>query len=602
MKGSINGSHRGSKHALSVLTLIIIISLIAYRFFLPLESELQVARAPWSFEDEDRNVTIVDFFKPFDSAHPTSLPLKDYYRKINLKPVAPYSINKANFSEWVDVQCESSFERLLQNVADSELNGDHLVSEGVVEGVVIASPSKSAPDYFYQWVRDAAITMHTVVNNLFPVTVAPYDAGAGAVNVTLARTVLKYVNNSYVLQRSDNPSGQGVDGQDGNPLRGLGEPKWLVDNKPFTQNWGRPQNDGPPLRSLTIFTLLHELALNGVALEDIIEKCGFGADLKFRNDTELFEQIIYWDLRFIMFNWKEDSFDLWEEVNGKHFFTSLVQFTSIKMAISFLEKSENEWTRFDKQVLLQDLRKCLNDMAQFLTFDSGFINPNKNYIVETPSVLNQRCGLDIAVIIGSLLTHAENFDVGVPFGVTDTGVLNTLYSLVKSMGVIYPINHQRAPLNIGVALGRYPEDIYDGVGTSEGNPWFLATSAAPELLYRLILENYKLQRDLVIPLNRWESEFWTLVFDGFQHYTDQEYQLVIPWGSPAFGQTMTAVFDLGESFLDKMREHVSDAGEMSEQFNKYTGYLQGAHDLTWSYGALWSTCHARKQVLPLVSA
>lgn len=598
------GGSRGSKHSLSGLTLLVVVSLLLYRFLLPLGADLHFPRSPWRVEEEeDRKVTILDFSKPFDAVVPTSAPLKNYYRRINLRPQVSHAITRANFTEWVDEQCELSFERLLHNVADTGLDGSRLVEEGVVEGVVIASPSKSAPDYFYQWVRDAAITMHTVVKNLFSDAGSAYGSGPECLNVTLARTVLKYVNNSYVLQRSDNLSGRGVDGHDESDLRGLGEPKWMVNDKTFDGNWGRPQNDGPALRSLTIFTLLNELALNGIALEDAIEKSALSAELTFKNDKELFEQIIYWDVRFILSNWKKDSFDLWEEINGIHFFTSLAQFTSLKMALQFLEaRTDLEWTQFDKETLINDLRTCISEMAIFFLFESGFANPNKNYYVETPSALNTRSGLDIAVLIGSLLTHNPSYDVGAPFDVTDLGILNTLYSLAKSMGVIYPINHQRAPLNAGVALGRYPEDVYDGVGTSEGNPWFLATSAASELLYRLILESYRLQEDLVIPLKHWEAEFWTLIFDGFQLYPEEEYQLVIPWGSPAFKQTMSAVFDLGESFLDAMREHVSDSGEMSEQFNKYTGYLQGAQNLTWSYGALWSACHARKQVLPFVSA
>src|SRR5438067_683903 len=31
---------------------------------------------------------------------------------------------------------------------------------------------------------------------------------------------------------------------------------------------------------------------------------------------------------------------------------------------------------------------------------------------------------------------------------------------------------------------RYPEDVYDGVGTSLGNPWYLATTSMAELFYR----------------------------------------------------------------------------------------------------------------------
>jgi glucoamylase len=49
------------------------------------------------------------------------------------------------FGDWVDKEEKISLERLLANVAPG---GRDL--EGVVEGSVVASPSKKEPDYFYQ--------------------------------------------------------------------------------------------------------------------------------------------------------------------------------------------------------------------------------------------------------------------------------------------------------------------------------------------------------------------------------------------------------------------------------------------------------------------
>lgn len=594
------GSHSRFGYVVSLLTVSILLVLGAYRHLLPLplgSDTLWVGAA-------SQNITIVDFFKPFDAALPTSTPWRDYYRRINLRPVSPYDVAGTNFTEWVNSQFDISFQYLLQNVADSNFQHGSLVSQGVVEGGIIASPSKSSPDYFYQWVRDSAITIRSIISNLFAAdTNRFFNDRETVLNATLAATVVKYINNSFALQRLDNPSGQGVKLNLLSNLKGLGEPKWNVDNSPFLDVWGRPQNDGPPLRSVAIFHLLDELHERDLTFSDLIEQCRreglLNGYLPFSNDRELFEEIVYWDMQFILQHWQQDSFDLWEEINGKHFFTSIVQYAAVKMGQRFLQEHKDyTWDTFDRSTLTNDLQKCGQDMFRFLTFDAGYLNPNKNFIVETPSIINSRSGLDIAVIIGSLLTRNEKDKV--PFGVTDSGVLNTLYQLVKSMGIIYPINHPKASLNIGVALGRYPEDIYDGVGTSEGNPWFLATCYASELLYRLILESYQSQSDLVIPLDKWKSEFWTLIFDGFDEQKGQSYQLVIPWGTPAFTQTMLSIFDLGESFLDVVREHVSKGGHMSEQFNKYTGYLQGAANLTWSYSAMWKSCYTRSQALALV--
>lgn len=76
-------------------------------------------------------------------------------------------------------------------------------------------------------------------------------------------------------------------------------------------------------------------------------------------------------------------------------------------------------------------------------------------------------------------------------------VWSTLEELIKSMRYVlsssrwsldlmrgcrdtYPLNEgRRIP-----ALGRYPEDIYDGVGTSLASPWFLCTLSAAEILFR----------------------------------------------------------------------------------------------------------------------
>jgi glucoamylase len=79
-----------------------------------------------------------------------------------------------------------------------------------------------------------------------------------------------------------------------------------------------------------------------------------------------------------------------------------------------------------------------------------------------------------------------------------------------------------------------------------------------------------------------------------------DFSINIPFNSLAFNQTMKNVFDYADSFLDVVREHVSDDGFMSEQFNKYSGYNQGAENLTWSYGAYYSSFRGRQKALEFV--
>jgi hypothetical protein len=61
-------------------------------------------------------------------------------------------------------------------------------------------------------------------------------------------------------------------------------------------------------------------------------------------------------------------------------------------------------------------------------------------------------------------------------------VLATLKVLVDSFRKIYPIN-KSTPKGSAVAIGRYPEDTY-----YQGNPWYLCTLAAAELLYDAVAQ------------------------------------------------------------------------------------------------------------------
>ena len=67
-------------------------------------------------------------------------------------------------------------------------------------------------------------------------------------------------------------------------------------------------------------------------------------------------------------------------------------------------------------------------------------------------------------------------------------VLATHKVLVDSFRSIYPINHG-IPKGSAIAIGRYPEDTY-----YTGNPWYLCTLAAAELLYDAVAQFNKTGR------------------------------------------------------------------------------------------------------------
>ncbi|GME84239.1 unnamed protein product [Ambrosiozyma monospora] len=165
--------------------------------------------------------------------------------------------------------------------------------------------------------------------------------------------------------------------------------------------------------------------------------------------------------------------------------------------------------------------------------------------------------------------------------------------MINDMKYRYPVNHNRLPLSSGFALGRYPEDIYNGYGTSEGNPWFISTSTAAEFIYKLIFNLYNRQMPIDIDINQ------SPIFEKITNLKINK-DTTIPFGCDAFRSATASLVSFGDTFLDIIREHVDDQGHMSEQFNKYDGFMAGAEELTWSYSSFWSAMRWRDKALEIM--
>lgn len=400
------------------------------------------------------------------------------------------------------------------------------------------------------------------------------------------------MDNSWRLQRVDNLSGPAVP----RSIQGLGEPKFNVDFTAFDENWGRPQNDGPALRVVTILNYLQYLNDTNTPIEVALSSTlDTSSDFPIKEISDVYKEILYWDLLFIVNTWHMKNYDLWEEVYGFHFFTSVIQLYSLERVIPLITTNKDLWG-VDEQ-FLEQLVETRNKINTFVKDESGFIDYDRHIIKSCPQVLDNRSGLDIATVLASLYTHDEEF-VGQnleEFDVDDNNILNTFYELVESMSELYPINKLKSENNnkktklFGTALGRYPEDIYDGIDVSEGNPWYLATAAASELVFKLIKKYRENSQDIVISGG---NKFWSLILDQY----DSTKGTTIEYNSHEFNETLNSLMALGDSFLDTIRLHVADNGSMSEQFNKYTGFNQGARDLTWSYGAFLNTVQVRDAI------
>jgi glucoamylase len=85
----------------------------------------------------------------------------------------------------------------------------------------------------------------------------------------------------------------------------------------------------------------------------------------------------------------------------------------------------------------------------------------------------KRTGLDCAFLLAMVHANGRASDLasGEPkLNLLDDSVLATLREYVKSFEGLYKINKGKAWKD-GWAVGRYAEDVYNGVGVSRGNPW-----------------------------------------------------------------------------------------------------------------------------------
>lgn len=311
------------------------------------------------------------------------------------------------------------------------------------KGAVVASPSRHNPDYYYHWIRDAALTYDALLT---------YYEHANNVKLKhiIQQKMYDYRNFSVRLQHTQT-------------LTGLGEPKFNVDGRAYNGEWGRPQNDGPALRAISFIHWANILLQEGQDkyVRDALYDAKLPADLPIKVDLE-----------YISHHWQEASYDIWEEVKGTHFYTLMVTRKALLDGAMLANKLNDHGAAvwYQSQATLIEKQLTL-----FWDKNKNLIKPTIN---QTGGMTDKKSDIDTAVILG--LLHGDRHDGFLRW--SDAHLLETLSKQISAFKSLYPINHVT---NIqGVAIGRYPEDHYSGSDKWQGNPWVLCTYAVAEALYR----------------------------------------------------------------------------------------------------------------------
>ncbi|ODV58384.1 glycoside hydrolase family 15 protein [Ascoidea rubescens DSM 1968] len=385
--------------------------------------------------------------------------------------------------------------------------------------------------------------------------------------------------------------------------------KYCLDKK-------NPLTDSIALKSISIIKYLNLLKKynNGLIINDNLAHMPSNTTV-----SDIYFTVVKPDLQYILDKWEDLSYGLWDNVKGFHLFTSLIQLKSLVIGGEF-----SRGLNFEKDFTIS-LFSNADCLKEFIVHESGYIQTNSTYLIESPLQSEKhRNPTDSSIIIASLLSHdyegyenniginindkdnenenennlSENsyIDNLIPFNATDHLLLNTAFRLVDDFKSLYKINDI---LHSGIAIGR---DTKERVF----NPAFISTSYFSEVFYKYIFITLKHKQDIKICKN-YKSLFEKYITKNYFQIDgndiknlDQNGDYIIKYGSKNFEVTIEGLLNFSDSFLKVIQKYVDYDGSMSETFNGVNGKLEGMKNLTWNYASFLSSTRWRLKVIKLI--
>lgn len=460
----------------------------------------------------------------------------------------PPDLDQTNWNEALNQQFQDSLHWVWKNLHHPEVR----------PGLIIASPSKTTPNYFFHWARDGALTAMALEQIL--------DSPRLTVDQRVA--LLQYLGTSHLAAEDlQNNARLGSN---------LGEPKFHVDGEIFRGPWGRPQNDGPALRLLAASRFAERLSREHQPGADaLIQRwysLGWGCSSFIKCDAE-----------YIAHHWRHRNFDLWEESSGIHFYTLSVQRSALIRAAGWaLHARDPDAASF----YLQQTQAMAEVLSKFWDADRQTLLATLDHVdgsAPSDATARHKTNVDSAVILGAL--HSNITSGSTLWRWSDSRWLSSIQFLREGFRSEYELN-QRNP-DLGVAFGRYPFDRYDGVGTnSRGNPWILTTAGLAEFWYRFAKET------LDEGVSHWSPASRLLVANSIQKYLGKDKKVRLNL------RALVRLLRLeGDAYLARVLFHKNKDGSLSEQIDRDGGYMRGAQNLTWSHASILTAVLARDSLM-----
>jgi glucoamylase len=367
-----------------------------------------------------------------------------------------------SLGDWIETQYAHCAHAMLRSVSAIDLVkhrpgfGHSIRAE---KGSVIASPVLGSydpdPDYFFHWLRDSAVVMDALrlLYEDGSVSDSALEQFGDFVQFSLrlgaldGRDLVRDASwRSRVVPDFEKFLRSEVELQAVHGEKIAGETRVNADGTLDISRWGRPQNDGPPLRALTVLRWFDSA----------------------RFDTQLEEDastLLRADLAYVAAHWRDACYDIWEEEKGLHYYTLCVSAAALELGADWLEE-RGESSAASARATAGAIRDLLDN---YWAPEQGFY---RSRVLE--GGMQSVKELDIAVILAAIHAPGDRDR----HSVRDPRMQDTLQALERLFTTDYPINHD-LPADRAPALGRYHDDVY-----YSGGAYYFSTLGAAEFCFR----------------------------------------------------------------------------------------------------------------------
>jgi glucoamylase len=481
---------------------------------------------------------------------------------------------------WMEKQEKHSYELLKKNVKSN--------------GAVAAAGGVKNVEYPDSWVRDTAHVMGWYMKLL--------EKAEGEDKKDILKILKSYTK--FCKQNQETPTVvtdelgkiKYHNGDMKNPVKDINfsEPKFRLNGESVDEEWGRPQRDGPALRSFVMSKFAQYLHANQ---SDSIVKEVFDNKpqefIKFIYNPDGFSSVAKADLEHISHSLTENSFDVWEEAKGNHFYTQAHQRQALLEGADLAEvgqAKDNATSTFYRKKA-HELDK---ELEEYWDGEKGILKVTRNQV----SGVAKSDNMDTSVVIGVMQTQDNN-----PYyKLADSKVISTVNKTEEEFRGLYPANHKLAQSNKyhkACLMGRYKDDTFCGIpgapggNRGKGNPWILITNYYAGYHYGLAESLVQSEKVIIDSIN-------LNFFKDLNLSKNIAPGMTINKRDPLFKEIIGKIFNKGEGYVKIIKDATPESGLQSEQISRDAlNVMDGAEDLSWNAESFLVTKAARDKFIRL---